>query len=82
MDCTSIERENEEVLVVYVNGISHWKIAEVIINILDFVTCFDAFSFSFIYRVGSVPAHFLVQWVAFVNWVGSFSIFSVSLLVT
>ena len=41
--------------------ISHWNIAEVIINILDFVTCFDAFSFSFIYRVGNVPAHFFAQ---------------------
>ena len=60
---------------------SHWSIAEVITNILDFVKCFDDISFS-VYREGHVSAHLLAKWVAFVNWVGPVPISKVSLLVS
>ena len=41
--------------------VSHWSIAEVIADILDFVKCFDAISFSFMYREGNVQVHLLAQ---------------------
>ena len=38
---------------------THWSIAKVIADILDLVKCFDAFSFSFIYREGNASVHLL-----------------------
>ena len=60
---------------------SHWSIAEVITNILDFVKCFDDISFS-MYREDNVPAHLLAKWAAFVNWVEPIPISKVPLLVS
>ncbi|KAL0014567.1 hypothetical protein SO802_001636 [Lithocarpus litseifolius] len=37
----------------------HWSVAEVITDILDFVKCFDAISFSFMYRESNVLAYLL-----------------------
>ena len=60
----------------------HWSIVEVVTDILDFVKCFDAILFSFVYREGNVPTHLLAQWAAFVNWVRPVSISKVPLLVS
>ena len=51
-------------------------------DILDFVKCFDAILFSFVYREGNVPTHLLAQWAAFVNWVRPVFISKVPLLVS
>ena len=40
---------------------THWSIAKVVADILDLVKCFDAFSFSFIYKEGNASAHLLAS---------------------